>query len=266
MRCPSMSPHRSWPVAPISWPLPQQTGSKSKYSRSKYLWRFLWAGPHAFLSLISMAAGEGHVINGEDMLPDAVALAAIERLMRLAQLAPKGSDTLNPIALLEMMAKGDDIALVPLIFGYVNYAQRGFGKHRLAFSDTIRGAGGYGGVLGGTGIAFSRRCSPSQALLDHVAWLMDAHTQSTFFPDHNGQPSARAAWQSQRVNAASGNFYADTAKTRRNRALTASVRRVHRVSNPRVRNSARRFRDLAVAVPNPHPYSRHLATRQRRRT
>lgn len=170
-------------------------------------------GPHAFLNLISMAAGEGHVVGEDDMLPDGVALGALERLGRLASLAPAGTDMSNPIALLERMARSDDIALIPLIFGYVTYAQPGYAPHALAFCDTVRAPGGYGGVLGGTGIAFSRRSKPSQALLDHVAWLMNVQTQTEFFPVHGGQPSARAAWQDGVVNAGSGNFYAGTAQT-----------------------------------------------------
>jgi multiple sugar transport system substrate-binding protein len=170
-------------------------------------------GPHAFLTLISMAAAEGAVVGGEAMLPDAVALPALARLMRLAARAPAGSATLNPIGLLEAMARGDDIALIPLVFGYVTYARAGAARHRLAFSDSIAAPGGRGGVLGGTGIAVSRRCAPSPALLAHVADLMSEATQTRLFPDFGGQPSARAAWTSPEVNAAWGGFYRDTLRT-----------------------------------------------------
>lgn len=170
-------------------------------------------GPHAFLNLISMAAGEGHVVGGDDLLPEDAALPAIERLVRLARLAPEGSAGLNPIALLEAMSGGEEIALVPLIFGYVTYAQSGSAPHPLAFSDTIRAPGGLGGVLGGTGIGFSRRATPSAELLKHVAWLLETRTQTEMFPAYGGQPSARAAWQDASVNASSGNFYAETADT-----------------------------------------------------
>ena len=106
-----------------------------------------------------------------------------------------------------------EIALVPLVFGYVTYAIPGPGRRRLAFSDPIRGPGGAGGVLGGTGIGFSRRAAPSAALLDHVAWLMLPETQRGFIPEHGGQPSARAAWRDPAVNAAWGGFYENTAAT-----------------------------------------------------
>lgn len=170
-------------------------------------------GPHAFLNLISMAAGEGHIVGGDELLPDAAALPALERLARLAALAPPGSEDLNPIRLLETMAHGDEIALVPLIFGYVTYSEPGYAPHPIRFSESIRSESGRGGVLGGTGIGFTRRARPSPALLDHIAWLMETQTQSTFLPAHRGQPSARAAWESEAVNAACGAFYRETMQT-----------------------------------------------------
>ncbi|ROU02601.1 extracellular solute-binding protein [Histidinibacterium lentulum] len=165
------------------------------------------AGPHALLTLLSMAAGQGAPVGGDAMLPDAPALEALSRMARLAALAPEGSDRLNPISLLETMARTEDIAFVPLVFGYVTYSGP------IAFSDTIRSATGRGGTLGGTGIAVTRRTRPDAALLAHLAWLMSTETQSGLIPGHNGQPSARAAWDSEAVNAAAANFYADTRAT-----------------------------------------------------
>jgi multiple sugar transport system substrate-binding protein len=170
-------------------------------------------GPHAFLNLISMAAAEGDVIAGSDMLSDAAALPALARLRRLHDLAPRGTTMLNPIALLEAMGHGDDIALVPLIFGYVTYARAGWAPHPVAFSDSIRAGRGKGGVLGGTGIAFSARGRPSEALLAHTATLMEPDTQAGLIPEYGGQPSARSAWQSDAVNEAWGKFYRDTLVT-----------------------------------------------------
>lgn len=170
-------------------------------------------GPHAFLNLISMAAGLGAVVGGPDMLPDAVARPALDRLARLAGTAPPGSAALNPIELLEAMVRSDQIALVPLVFGYVTYARACPVQSCVAFSDTITGPGGRGGVLGGTGIAFSHRCDPDPDLLNHVSWLLSAEVQTQLFPRHNGQPSLRAAWRSRGVNAVWGDFYTATLKT-----------------------------------------------------
>ncbi len=170
-------------------------------------------GPHGFLNLISMAASDGAIVAGDDMLPDEIALPVLARLHRLADRAPTGTATLNPIALLEKMGRSNEIALIPLIFGYVTYARAGHAPHPVAFSDTPRAVGGRGGVLGGTGIAFSSRARPDADLLAHAADLMAIETQRDLFPAFGGQPSARTAWQNDHVNADWGNFYRDTQST-----------------------------------------------------
>lgn len=171
------------------------------------------AGPHAVLTLMSMVAGAGGRVGGGDFLPDAEGAAALEVMHRLYARRPPASERLNPIGLLEAMARGRDIALVPLVFGYVTYAAPGHAPNVIRFSDTLRRAGGAGGVIGGTGIAFSRRCKPTPALLAHIASLLAAPTQVEVFPAFGGQPSARAAWQDAGTNGAWGDFYRNTLAT-----------------------------------------------------
>lgn len=171
------------------------------------------AGPHAFLTLMSMLAGQSGKFGGPELADEELMAWALELMHRLYRQRPAGTETLNPIGLLEAMSQGDEIALVPLVFGYVTYASQKGAAKRIAFSDTIRRPEGRGGVLGGTGIAFSRRITPDRAVRDHVAWLMSAATQTGLIPNNNGQPSARAAWRDDRINAASGGFYRDTLAT-----------------------------------------------------
>lgn len=173
------------------------------------------AGPHAILSVYSIAASLGSEPGGEQLLPDAQFREALAMLKRLSANAPAGSEKLNPIGLLEHMASHDDIALIPLVFGYVNYSRAQAGRCRVAFSDAPRSGGGSirGSVLGGTGIAFSAHSKPDAALLSHIAWLMSAEAQSSFIPAHDGQPSQRAAYSDAAVNAAWGDFYAGTLTT-----------------------------------------------------
>ena len=173
------------------------------------------AGPHAILCVYSIAASLGSEPGGEHLLPDVQFQKALATLKRLSANAPLGSEKLNPIGLLEHMASHDDIALIPLVFGYVNYSSPQSGRHRIAFSDAPRSASGStrGSVLGGTGIAFSAHSKPDAALLQHIAWLMSPEAQSVFIPTHDGQPSQRTAYSNGAVNAAWGNFYSGTLTT-----------------------------------------------------
>jgi multiple sugar transport system substrate-binding protein len=173
------------------------------------------AGPHAILNLFSVAVALGVTPGGDDLMRDDIAAEALALLRAIARRVPAGSTELNPIGLLETMATGDAIALVPLVYGYVNYSTPAAGRRKISFVDapTIDGRGIHGSVLGGTGIAITRRARPDAALLDHLRWLMRPDTQRGFIPDHDGQSSSRAAWLSDEVDAKAGGFYSATRKT-----------------------------------------------------
>ncbi|MEM9206092.1 MAG: extracellular solute-binding protein [Pseudomonadota bacterium] len=194
------------PDAPMSWDETEDIAQDLPVALSL-------AGPHAVLTLFSLLASEGIEPSGRYLLPDIQACAALERMERLYRIAPKGSETLNPIALLELMARTKEIALIPLIFGYVTYASPLSDMRAISFSDTPRAVTGYGGVLGGAGLGITRRCEPNKALLDHLAELVSPQLQTRLFPDAGGQPAARAAWQDDAVNKSSGGFYRDTLMT-----------------------------------------------------
>jgi len=172
-------------------------------------------GPHALLTLLSFARESGAVPNGAHFLPDEPMAGALETMHRLYRTRPPGSEALNPIGLLESMARSGEIALVPYVFGYVTYASAGAGREPLAFSDTL----GRSGVLGGTGIGFSRRADPSEALLEHVGSLLSVERQCGLIPAHGGQPSFRRAWEDDSVNGVANGFYRDTARTVENALL-----------------------------------------------
>jgi multiple sugar transport system substrate-binding protein len=168
------------------------------------------AGPHAFLTLCSIAVSLGGDPGAhDDFLPGAIFDEALEVLSELAALAPPGSDELNPIGLLDRMSEAGDIRYIPLVYGYAPYARRP-GSRRIAFGSPPAHDGRIGATLGGTGIAISRRCEPSEDLLAHLEWLMSETVQREFIPQHDGQPGARAAWLDPAVDAAAHGFYSQT--------------------------------------------------------
>jgi len=173
------------------------------------------AGPHAALSFLSIAAafGEPPAEADPDLLVSNETGRAVYTLMcELASLGPGSVLGKNPIGILGHMAHETDVALCPLVYGYVNYAAPTQG-HAITFANAPRRiAGGRpGSTLGGTGIGISRRCEPTPQLKAHLLWLMGAEAQIEFIPAHEGQPSRREAWHDAAVNARWGRFYANTA-------------------------------------------------------
>ncbi|BDZ64066.1 type 2 periplasmic-binding domain-containing protein [Agromyces mangrovi Wang et al. 2018] len=173
------------------------------------------AGPHAFLSFASLCVALGEeprVVPGEGLVSESVGAEAFGILARLAAHQPAGADAQNPIGLLDRMQQARDIAYIPLVYGYVTNAT---GPGALAFEDAPAATPGgrRGSTIGGTGIALSARCHPDEALVDHLAGLLDPDLQAGFIPANDGQPSLRSAWTDDAVNAASGDFYRNTLAT-----------------------------------------------------
>lgn len=188
------------------------------------------AGPHAFLSLCSLVVAIGPEprslpprpaaadLIGEDSGPlfnREAAMAALATLHELAVRAPAGTAGLNPIGLLDRMRDRRDIACVPLIYGYVNYAASELAGAQIRFVDAPAQAPGGrpGSVIGGTGIAVSARATLTPALVRHLSWLLSGEAQQRFIPLHEGQPSRDSAWESVAVNDSFGNFYQGTRRT-----------------------------------------------------
>lgn len=176
------------------------------------------AGPHAVLMFFSLciACGEVPFSRDPDTLVDIeTGIAAYEWMRELNGACVPGLADHSPIALLDEMATSDSLACCPLIYGYVNYATPSRrGARALTFANAPAGVRGVrGSVLGGTGLALSRRAQPSRALLDHLRWLMSEPCQRDFIPRFDGQPGARAAWRDPEVNQASGRFHENTLDT-----------------------------------------------------
>lgn len=201
----------------LEGPLPETWDEVAALSRATGKVALSLAGPHAILSYLSIATalGEPPAQSYPDRLVSAeVGRQAYERLAELAALSPKSVDDQNPIGILGHMATHDDVALCPLIYGYVNYAAPEAGKAvRFSNAPRIRAGARPGSTLGGTGIGISTRCAVTPELKNHLLWLMSAPAQAGFIPSHDGQPSRRSAWSDPAVNARWADFYRGTAET-----------------------------------------------------
>ena len=170
------------------------------------------SGPHAFLTFAAICASMGEPVgsSSEHLISTELAIEALDLVRQLALRSPRGSASLNPILMLERMRTKRDISYVPLTYGYVNYS-----SNALAFVDApvFRVGGPSGSIIGGTGLALTRRCKPADDLIEHIAWLLSDETQRRFIPQHEGQPSRRSAWNEPNVDLDSHQFYSGTVKT-----------------------------------------------------
>jgi multiple sugar transport system substrate-binding protein len=196
------------PASPRTWPEVVDLATSSAVALSL-------AGPHAFLTYASLCVALGSepsVVPGGGFVDPAVGERALGMLSVIARTLPPGTAELNPIGLLERMHRTRDIAYIPLVYGYVTYAA---GPDPLRFDDAPSVGIGRrrGSTIGGTGIAISSKSVPDDALLAHLAGLLDPEYQRTSITANAGQPSLRAAWTDDAVNAACGDFYRRTIST-----------------------------------------------------
>ncbi|MEO5760606.1 MAG: extracellular solute-binding protein, partial [Mesorhizobium sp.] len=136
---------------------------------------------------------------------------AIGQLRELSELSHPGSHQWNPIRCYDHMIANDDVVYVPFAFGYVNYAARGEAP-KLRFADAPT-TGSAGALLGGAGIGVSAQSKSIQAAIDYALFLCSPDTQRGQYVSAGGQPGSLSAWRDKAVNAATGDFFADTLKT-----------------------------------------------------
>jgi multiple sugar transport system substrate-binding protein len=169
----------------------------------------------AFMTLLANRTGEPFGADGGLADHDAAG-EALERLGELLAVAHPASLESNPIQLLDLMTTGDDVAYLPITFGYVNYATPGEGpageRPRPVVFGPIAGgpAGSGGGVLGGAGLgvsALSRRPAEAAAV---AAFVASAPTQAGQYAASGGQPGHRAAWLDPGLDQRSGGFFSAT--------------------------------------------------------
>jgi multiple sugar transport system substrate-binding protein len=180
--------------------------------------RVLWPGKpiDAFSSLVTVAANSGAQPMSSDgrFLAEADALAALDLLHELAAHVPADNLTWNPIQVADALAEGDRFAYSPLLFGYTNYSRKGFRSHRLRYIDIPSGPRGVAGsLLGGAGIAVSAVTNSLDEARAHAFWLASAPVQAGVYFDGGGQPGNSVAWEDDRTNAVTADFFRGTRST-----------------------------------------------------
>jgi multiple sugar transport system substrate-binding protein len=139
---------------------------------------------------------------------------ALKLLRELVQLSALGSLERNPIRTWQLLAESDTVAYCPFAYGYSNYSRPGYATNLLCAGGLIHLNGKVlRSTLGGAGLAISRSCKQREVALAYAEFTASPIIQRTLYFQSGGQPGHRSAWLDTEVNAASGNFFANTLST-----------------------------------------------------
>jgi multiple sugar transport system substrate-binding protein len=167
----------------------------------------------ALMSLFSIvsALGEDPCATPDVFVSREIGRRALDLVVELAAVCHPESLKWNPIKLYDAMSSGDDVVYCPLAFGYSNYGRPGYARHLISFANVpAQGRTLKGGILGGTGYAISSQCQHVDEAIRYGMFVASADVQSGPYFDSGGQPGHRRAWLSDRVNAASNEFFRST--------------------------------------------------------
>ncbi|MCL4402193.1 MAG: carbohydrate ABC transporter substrate-binding protein, partial [Acidobacteria bacterium] len=139
-------------------------------------------------------------------------LAALDVLRELAARLPPQVWDWNPIAMYEAMGSSEAHAYCPFAYTYSNYARVAFVPHPLRFAEppTLEGYGPVRTILGGTGLAVSRRCRHIDTALVYALAVSGAEWQRGIYALAGGQPAHRLAWSDRLLNDVTGDFFSTT--------------------------------------------------------
>ena len=123
--------------------------------------------------------------------------------------------TMDPIQTAELMTETNDFFYCPYIYGFSNYSRKNFRKYTLKYIDVINlsGKGPAGTHLGGTGIAVSNVSKNKDLAIEYAFWIASAECQKSLFYESGGQPGNSVAWEDDKINKETNNFFRGTRKT-----------------------------------------------------
>ncbi|RXZ82317.1 extracellular solute-binding protein [Paenibacillaceae bacterium] len=171
---------------------------------------------HAFASLFTLCSqlsARSFWSDGSELDAD-VGEAALVLLQELLPLLHPQSLDVDPIVMSNLMSNTDEIAYVPLMYGYSNYARSGFAPHLVKYANIPSDDGEpRGSMIGGVGLAISSQSQHVEVAAEFVAMTASPAFQRTAFFLNGGQPGHRSAWLDPEVNRISNGFFADTLQT-----------------------------------------------------
>ena len=122
---------------------------------------------------------------------------------------------MDPIQTAELMTETNDFYYCPYIYGFSNYSRKNYRKNILKYIDVMNlsGKGPAGTHLGGTGIAISNVSKNKDLALEYAFWIASAECQKSLFYESGGQPGNSIAWEDEKINLETNDFFRATRKT-----------------------------------------------------
>jgi multiple sugar transport system substrate-binding protein len=139
----------------------------------------------------------------------------LEMMRVVSNFLSKECLSMDPILVAEEMSQSDNIYYCPYLYGFSNYSREGFRKNILSYVDVMDlfGKGPAGTHLGGTGIAVSNHTHNKDYAIEYAYWIASSECQKNIFYSSGGQPGNSIAWEDQRINKETNNFFRNTRDT-----------------------------------------------------
>ena len=175
------------------------------------MWPLCAVDSAASFMTLTMAFGEACATRDDVFVSREAGRWAMATMYEVARRSDPICLTSNPIDVLEALAHSDSFTYSPLGFCYVNYSREDHSGHRVAFGEIPSKNSSQpprGSLLGGAGLAISTSCASLEDALEYALYVASPRVQSGLYYSSGGQPAHHAAWADERLNVASGNFFA----------------------------------------------------------
>jgi len=138
-----------------------------------------------------------------------VGIEGMERLKPLAEKMPSAVHDWNPIAIAELMTRSDDIGICAFAYSYGNYSRPSFTDRPLRYErlPSLDDGTPIRGILGGTGMAVTKRCQDVGSAVDYALFTGSAAVQSGLCSLAGGQPSRTEASSDPLLDRLTGGFF-----------------------------------------------------------